>query len=39
LAIGGASVGEVEAGKLIFLLFGALFLAAWITRTAGRRAW
>ena len=39
LAVGGASGNAFEAGKLACVLFGALFLAAWVTRTAGRRAW
>jgi hypothetical protein len=39
LAVGGASGVEFEAGKLTAGLFGALFFAAWLTKTAGRRAW
>lgn len=39
LAIGGASGASFEAGKLAFVVFGALFVVAWLTRAAGRRAW
>ncbi len=39
LAIGGASGASFEAGKLAFVIFGALFLVAWLSRAAGRRAW
>ncbi len=35
----GVSGWGFEAGKLAGLLFGVLFLAAWGSRFAGRRAW
>ena len=38
LAIGGATGAEFEAGKLTSALFGTLFVAAWLSKTAGRRA-
>lgn len=38
LAIGGATVTDFEAGKLAFALFGTLFIAAWLSKAAGRRA-
>jgi hypothetical protein len=39
LAVGGATEVQFEAGKLTAALFGMLFFAAWLTKTAGRRAW
>lgn len=39
LAIGGMAGREGDAGRLIGVLFGWLFLVAWMSRTAGRRAW
>ena len=38
LAIGGATGADFEAGKLACALFGTLFVAAWLSKTAGRRA-
>ena len=37
LAIGGATGAGFEAGKLSCGLFGALFVAAWVSKAAGRR--
>ena len=38
LAIGGATGTDFEAGKLACALFGTLFVAAWLSKAAGRRA-
>ena len=38
LAIGGATGADFEAGKLACALFGTLFVAAWLSKRAGRRA-
>ncbi len=39
LSIGGATGMEFEVGKFTCALFGVLFVAAWFSKTAGRRAW
>ena len=39
LAIGGATAASFEAGKLAFVVFGTLFVVAWLTRASGRRTW
>ena len=39
LAAGSASLGEGDSSRIAVVLFVTLFLAAWFTRTAGRRAW
>lgn len=39
LAAGSASLGVGESSRIAVALFGLLFLAAWFTRSAGRRAW
>ena len=38
LAIGGATEMGFEAGNLVCALFGTLFVAAWFSKAAGRRA-
>jgi len=39
LAVGSSSLGAGESSRIAVALFGLLFLAAWLVRSAGRRAW